>query len=452
MIPNKNIFCNTPWFELHVYWDGTFGACCQEDHTIYSRDEKHIYNIKNMSITEWMNSTPMRKTRMQMFGDKKLSICYRCQLEQNTSGTSRRHRSNAKSVIFTKQNFNESFEQSPHKESFKKSFENNGHLETYPIDLHIDLGNHCNLACKMCHPLASSKIANQYQKWGMELSREKDEMKNDTDKILIDWTKDNIVWNKACEEIASFKNLNNVHFMGGETMLASRFIDFCDFMIQRNKTNFGMSFVTNGTIINYNLLDKLKKFKGRIGIEISIETCTEHNGYIRQGTNTGEVLKNIDIMKKICEENNWDITIRPAIGILSVGYYYTLLQHCLDNRLLIKSLWVDSPQYMDIKNLPKHITDDYIKIYKKFIKDNDLENIQSQLDYNESDKNEYKTVIKKDVDSVINKLKSQQSTDANINLKELVSWCKRWDTIYKFNAKNLYPEFKEIFEKYEYQI
>jgi hypothetical protein len=158
-------------------------------------------------------------------------------------------------------------------------------------------------------------------------------------------------------------------------------------------------------------------------------------------------LKNIDIIKKICQENDWDITIRPAISILSIGHYHTLLQHCLDNKLLIKPLWVDSPQYMDVKNLPKDIANQYVKVYEKFIKDNDLENIQHQLDYNE---NEYRTVIKKNIDSVLNKLKSEQYTDAETKLKELVHWCKRWDIIYKFDAKILYPEFKEIFEKYEY--
>ena len=368
MIPNKNIFCNTPWFELHIYWDGTFGACCQENHTIYSTDEKHIYNIKNMSITEWMNSMPMRKTRMQMFGDKELSICHRCQLEQNTGGTSRRHKSNAKSAIFTKQNFDKSFEQSPHAESFQRSHENNGYLNTYPIDMHIDLGNHCNLACKMCNPLASSKIANQYQKWGMELTHSKNDMKNDTGKILIDWTRDDDVWHKTCEEISSFKNLNNVHFMGGEPMLAKRFVDFCDFMIQQDATDFGLSFVTNGTIINYDLLERLKKFKRRVGIEISIETCTNHNDYIRQGTDTAEVLKNIDIIKLICQENNWDITIRPTVSILSVGNYHTLLQYCLDNELLIKSLCADFPTYINIRNLPKDIANQYVKVYEKFLK------------------------------------------------------------------------------------
>ena len=450
MIPNKNIFCNAPWFELHIYWDGSLGFCCQENHRIYADNEKNIYNIKNMSITEWMNSQPMRDIRTSMFGDKELSICYKCQQEQNTSGTSRRHRSNTKSVIFTKQNFDESFEQSPHKEFFQRSIADNGVLNTYPIDMHIDLGNYCNLACKMCNPLASSKIANQYQKWGLDLISTKNNMSNDTGKLLIDWTRDNDVWTTVCEEIATFKNLNNIHFMGGEPMLAKRFTEFCDFMIKRNKIDFGMSFVTNGTIINYDLLERLKKFKGRIGIEISIETCTAHNDYIRQGTDTEEVLKNINTIRKICEDQEWDLTIRPAVSILSVGYYHTLLQYCLDNKLLIKSLWVDFPVYMDVKNLSKEISNQYIETYKKFIKDNELEGIDHRLDYNESDQHEFKKLIKKDVDSILNALSSERIDRADDNLKELTSWCKRWDPLYKFDARSLYPEFKEMFGTYGY--
>ena len=403
-----------------------------------------------MSITEWMNSTLMRKTRMAMFGGKELSICHRCQLEQSTGGTSRRHKSNAKSAIFTKQNFDESYKQSPHAESFRRSFENNGYLHTYPIDMHIDLGNYCNLACKMCNPLTSSKIASQYHRWGMDLINNRKNMQNNTGNILIDWTRDDDVWNRTCLEIASFKNLSNVHFMGGEPMLAKRFIDFCDFMIEQDATNFGLSFVTNGTIINYDLLDRLKKFKGRVGIEISIETCTNHNDYIRQGTDTAVVLKNIDLIKIICQENNWDITIRPAVSILSVGYYHTLLQYCLDNKFLIKSVHADWPQHMNMRNLPKHIADQYVKVYEKFIIHNGLGNTQHNMDYNESDKHQYRKIVKKDVDAILNILKSERSKEAESNLKELVHWCKRWDAIYKFDARSLYPEFKEIFEKYEY--
>ena len=73
-LPNKKIFCNTPWYELHIYWDGGLGICCQEYHRLYSTEQKEKYNISNMSIAEWFNSEPVKKMRMDMWSDKKLSL------------------------------------------------------------------------------------------------------------------------------------------------------------------------------------------------------------------------------------------------------------------------------------------------------------------------------------------------------------------------------------------
>lgn len=449
MLPNPNIFCNAPWFELHVYWNGDLGFCCQEHHKLYSSSLSDQYNIRNMTIREWMNSIPMKKVRTSMYGDKELSICKRCKIEQMHGGTSRRHKSNAKSVIFTKKHFTESFKQSPHREIFDRSFANNGELESYPIDMHIDLGNHCNLSCKMCGPLASSQIAAQYQRWNLPLINQKNNDENNTGKTLLDWTKNETVWLKVCKEISSFDNLNNIHFMGGEPMLAKRFVDFCDYMISEGKLNFGISFVTNGTTINETLIKKLKSFSGRINIEVSIETCTIHNDYIRQGSKVNKVIENIQKLQKICASNGWDITIRPALSILSVGYYDTLLEFCLKNNIVIKSLSVDHPEYLDMKNLPQNVAEKYKLKYLNFLEKHSLVSIEHRHDYNESDKHQIKKIIRKDIDSIISNLDHCHG-QTNPNHKELVYWCKKWDSVYGFDARKLYPELEEIFEKHEY--
>jgi len=162
-MPNSNVFCNTPWYEAHIYWDGSFGTCCQESSKLYAESETQ-YNIKTMSLAEWFNSAPAKAFRMDMFSNEGTDKCSRCYNEQSASGTSRRHRSNQKSVIFTKQAFGESYLQSPGYKHFMFSKGMVGLTDIMPIDLHIDLGNYCNLACKMCWSGASSKIATQYVK------------------------------------------------------------------------------------------------------------------------------------------------------------------------------------------------------------------------------------------------------------------------------------------------
>jgi uncharacterized Fe-S cluster-containing radical SAM superfamily protein len=438
--PNKDIFCNSPWYELHVYWDGSLGFCCQESHKIYSDLELEKYNISNMTIKEWMNSEPMKRARMSMFGDQKNSFCQRCYIDENYSGSSRRHKSNQKSVIFYDKNFDKSYYQSPGFDKFESSRLNNGDFLDLPIDLHIDLGNYCNLACKMCHPMSSSTIAVQFVKWG----------KNDAKKYVgLDWTKDQEVWERTLKEIASIKKLNNVHFMGGETLITKRFEDFVDFMIGKGRTDLCFSFVTNGTTFNDNLMKKLTKFR-RVGIEVSIETVTDHNSYQRQGTDTKLVLENIDRYLEYCNNSNITLTVRPAISLLTIGNYYTLLNYCLKKKLLVKSLLCYQPAYLNSTILPQSVKNLYLENYYKFMHDNDLLHEQIDQDFNQSDPNQIKKIVKQEVLLCIELLKTETPKIVENKYKELVENCKKWDEIYNYDALDLYPELRDIFIKYGY--
>ena len=313
--PNKNIFCNTPWYELHIYWDGSLGICCQEAHKLYS-DSDRQYNIATMSIKEWFNSIPVKKFRTDILGNQQLTECTRCYTEEDHGGNSRRLKSNQKSVIFTRTAFDASIQQSPGYKHFLTSAEQQGHTDTYPIDVHIDLGNFCNLACKMCNPRASSTIASQQVKWGIESSRQY---------LGTDWTRNTEVWNNFKQQLLELPKLNNIHFMGGETLLTDRFEDFVDFMIDHKRFDLCFSFVTNGTIFRPELIQKLKQFR-RVGIEVSVETVDEHNAYQRQGTDTELVLSNIKNYIELCNETSVTVALRPAPSLLSIGYYTEL--HC----------------------------------------------------------------------------------------------------------------------------
>lgn len=426
---NAKIFCNTPWYEAHIYWDGSLGVCCQESHKL-TTDE--IYNIKNIGLLEWFNSDPVKKFRLSMLGNDKLSPCSLCYYEEKHQGSSRRFKTNQKSVIFSKTAFAESFNQSPHYSKFEHSLHHNGHTQTFPVNLHIDLGNHCNLACKMCWPGASTTIASQYVKWGI----------NEAKKYLgVDWTSDSAVWSKFLQELLEIPNLKNIHLMGGETLLSPKFEELVNWLQKHKKFDVGFSFVTNGTVFNPELISKLKQFR-RVGIEISIETTTLHNNYIRQGSNIDKVLENINLHKSLCDNSEIDITVRPAISALSVGKYYTLLNYCLENKLLVKSIPVVNPLYLKVTVLPESIRDSYLKSYYEIL--DKLQDVDIKSDYNESNKHNYKQSIKRQVLFTIDLLKSPQ-TDPQ-ELGQLIQWCNRWDNVYKFNVLELYPEFQRIWK------
>jgi uncharacterized Fe-S cluster-containing radical SAM superfamily protein len=438
--PDKNIFCSAPWYELQIYWDGSLGFCCQEDHKLYPDNLSEHYNVSQMTIAEWFDSEPMRAARLGMLGSQPNSICRRCYHEQAHNGTSRRHKSNQKSVIFTKTAFDSSYPQSPGYAKFESSRVNQGAYNGMPIDLHIDLGNYCNLACKMCRPQASSVIAAQQVKWGNKDAQQY---------IGTDWTRDDAVWSRVLAELASIPNLNNIHFMGGETLITRRFEDFIDYMIARGRTDLHISFVTNGTTFNKSLLNKLTQFK-RVGIEVSIETITEHNAYQRQGTDTDQVLKNIDRYLEYCNGDNITLTARPAISALTIGYYDTLLRYCIERKIIVKSLWVSKPDYLNPNILPDAIKQQYILNYKKLVADYTLESADHLVDYNESNPNEIARIIASQADQCINMLSSSGPADSEAQLKTMVAECRRWDRVYGYDARKLYPEFVEILDRYGY--
>lgn len=421
---SSNVFCNSPWFELHVYWNGDYAFCCQQFDPPYQKTKDNPYNITKMGIREWYDSKPMREARLRMFGHEGWSNCSACWSEEDVGGNSRRHRSNQKSVIFQKQ-FDDSLTQSPHIDIFRESAVD-GSTSRTPVDLHIDLGNYCNLACKMCWSRASSVIATQEKKWGTLV---------DESHLGSDWTKDQEAWNNFLRDVQELP-IRNVHFMGGETVIQPRFKDFVDSMIDAGRTDIGISFVTNGTHFDQEITEKLARFK-RAQIEVSIETVTDTNHYVRQGTDTKTVLANIDRYLEHLET----VTVRPAINALTIRDFHTLLDYCLDKKLLVKGLIVTNPSFLSVSVLPDDIRAGYKENYLHLLDGKD------NTDANEEDPNNYEKVVRHYAQMAVNLLEQ----DMTAGMPEMVAHMVKWDQVYGYDARELYPELRALLEYYGYQ-
>ena len=393
-----------------------------------------------MTIQDWFNSEPVRAFRAKMLSDQPLSECHQCYMEENLGGNSRRLKSNQKSVIFTRTAFDQSFQQSPGHKHFIKSHAYQGETDTVPIDMHIDLGNFCNLACKMCGPRASSTIASQQVRWGIESSRQY---------LGTDWTRDEIVWENFKKQLLDLPGLNNIHFMGGETLLTDKLQDLVDTMIAHQRFDLCFSFVTNGTVFRPELLDRLKRFR-RVGIEVSIETVDEHNAYQRQGTDTSLVLHNIQRYLKYCNGSSITVALRPAPSLLSMGYYVGLLRYAMHHRLIVKSNLCYNPRFLSAEILPESVKTQYQQTYQTLL--DELQNIQTQSDYNASDPGNYLHTIKEQALMCLDMLRTATPTDSESQLESLVRHCERWDRVYGYNARKLYPELEEILDRYGYNI
>jgi len=440
-MPFANSFCNSPWFELHIYWDGSLAYCCaQTPYKPYPEKDNKKYNIQTTSIKEFYNSQPMKEQRLSFGLETKNTACETCWHVEDSGMFSRRYRANQKSVIFQIENFKESYKQSPHNSIFEKSFSDNGNYNGLPIDLHIDLGNHCNLACKMCNPYASTKIAAQEIKWGIL---------DDTRTVSVNWTKDEKVWKKFTDELLSIPNLKNVHFMGGETLLSPRLKELVKLFDKEKRYEVCFSFVTNGTIFDKELIYILSKF-GRVGIEISVETNSIHNEYIRQGSSNKQTFGNI---KKFVEASNFKnvtVTLRPALGALSIGNYHTLIEYAIENKLLIKTNPMTHPSYLVTTVLPKTIRKEYkqnlIDLKNKYSLSDDMLN----KDFNITAVENYELVALQEINKTLYDLDREDCRNQEKLLKDFTDHLKRWDSVYNLNAYDHYPELADILKSNGY--
>ena len=342
-MPHDNIFCSVPWTNLHMYWDGSFGLCCSESKKPYPNKLSDRYNIKHMTVDQWYQSDVMKAKRIEILGDRHLSECTFCYTEEKFGYESRRSKENLKTVIFHNR-LEKSYQQSHWFDRFESAkFYSDQNL---PIDWHIDLGNECNLACKMCNPRASSKIDAQYKKWKLE------------DKSYSNWTNDSDSFRNFLLSIDKI-NVHRLHFMGGEPFYSKKFLQIVDYLLEKKRNNISVSVVTNGTIINPLLIEKLKTFKS-FDIEISIESIESNNHYIRQGSDTEQLIQNILFLKKQ-ETDNFKVVLRTVPQLLSINTYHKLILWAWENKLPIQGIPLKSPSYLSMKILPKYLKNKFVQ-------------------------------------------------------------------------------------------
>lgn len=426
-MPNQKIFCAVPWTNTHLYWDGTYGACCYELHP----PTGDTHNLKFMSLNEWRNSPSMQSFRNRILGDQPLPECTLCYKEEQYGHESRRIKENYKVGIFTEQAFDKSYAAS----AWVDIFDNQQNVD--PPDWHVDFGNECNLACKMCNPKASSRIASHYKKWNIDFD------------LRENWINNPDSWNQFLQNVESSAKLHRIHVMGGEPTINKKFLLFVEKLIECGRTNISISFVSNGTMINHRLLECLSKFAS-VNIEISIESLHKNNEYIRQGSNTDEIISNILWYK---QNTNFQIVLRSVPQLFSVNTYHEYILWAYQQKLSIQSNPLVFPQYLQISLLPADIKQKLIKnieTVKSFIEQDSPQQFETLATGRDTSRLSLQLV--RECDSIIQQLQQAQPTNCKELLDELMKWCIRWDQEYQLDATTIFPEYKEFLIKNGYRL
>lgn len=332
------VFCNIPWKEVHINSDGTYHSCGAQPNRITGTDIAAKHNVFTMPIDDWIHGEHQTLARNNKLNGVSEPLCSMCYGEEVVGSISKRIKENHKSGI-SPVNFYETF--------------NPTHFTTPVINsYHISIGNECNLACRMCTPWFSSKIAANDRKlglWGGE--------------VKLNWTTNETAWKNVTDHICNNQNLEFVHIIGGEPLLNPRFEEFIDLLITANRTNIYLGFTTNGTMFSESLIEKLNQFR-HVDIGISVECMGVLNDYIRQGSSTQTVLDTIDLYLKHRKEAHVYVTLRAVPSALSVHTLDDLYRWCLDRKLDIMTNFLDRPDFLQIRHLPEDIKNRLLVQYK----------------------------------------------------------------------------------------
>ena len=239
------------------------------------------------------------------------------------------------------------------------------------VDYHIldvVVGSTCNLACPFCAPNVSSlveKIASQYSvklpgKWSNE------PVVNGDQKLVA----------KIVSEFIKNRRVGELKVIGGEPLLHDNWYEIGKVISSGTCSDMTLTFTTNGTVMNENIIDNLRKVKDS-KITVSIDSIGKNYDFIRWPYSWDKVNKNIQMLL----ENKPSSAHVNVDGLVTI-FNFELLPEIINDfeRFPSYSFNFDLKPIgseLDFKVLSKDIIYDvYSKVNAKRIKNN----IESVLD------------------------------------------------------------------------
>ncbi len=223
-------------------------------------------------------------------------------------------------------------------------------VSSTPRVLHVaTTDNTCNLACRMCGPYNSSKLADisSLQKF---YPSEKVIPRNS----ILNFTKESI------------DSVMQVTFSGGEPMLDKRLPDLIENISQSKQLRI-IGFSTNMTVLNYKLLDQLAELDNvKIFFSVSLDGPIHIQEYIRYNCNYSSIVDNLKYIKEKYQ-NRFLFNINSTVSVYNVGYVKETLDSLVElmnntgielNEVMASPVLY--PEFLHPGILPSNIKDFYI--------------------------------------------------------------------------------------------
>jgi MoaA/NifB/PqqE/SkfB family radical SAM enzyme len=149
-------FCVLAWNHFQITPNGTVKMCCIASEDVH--DDKRPMSLYTDTYESIWNSPYMQRARRAMAEGKHVPACMRCYREEKSVGESLRMVRNEMWLTGSERS---------REQLIDEARTNDWKVPSRPIFLQLNMGNLCNLACRMCTSQYSSKIENDpvHSKW-----------------------------------------------------------------------------------------------------------------------------------------------------------------------------------------------------------------------------------------------------------------------------------------------
>ena len=300
----SKVFCNKPFNHNYIHTNGKIRLCCTTIQDIPTDNNYNLYDASKHTIDEYWNSNRMKEIRRKMIAGEKIRDCERC-YKQEEMGV-------------------ESLRSTTGMEQYIKETADDGTYSNPATTMQMQLGNICNLKCKMCsqmyshmHGLETLEIGRQDPDWLHWVKEQGANVNNWTNELGIkqEWYRNTEFKLKMFEHIS--KNIKHLNVIGGEPTLIPEFyelFEYCD----RQGTLDGktITLVTNLTNTNPRLTKWLPKLE-QWTIWASVDGLGERTEYIRYPSKWEKILESLEFYRSNLG-NNGKITLSPAVQLLNI--------------------------------------------------------------------------------------------------------------------------------------
>ena len=404
LLIDSDTFCMLPWMHLHAFPDGRAYPCC------FAFDKLHVGNVNEQSMEEVFNGDKMKQMRLNMLANKKSRECVKCYDQEDSGFFSLRLSSN--------KHFG-------HNVGMTENTKPDGTADFVIKYWDIRFSNLCNMACRSCGTWFSSNWYEDHKKLTGSPPNHA--------KIMKAGRSSNDIWDQLLKQ---FDHVEQFYFAGGEPIIMEEHLRILKELDRRKMYHVRLIYNTNFSKSKFkgtDIFELWNKFDS-VSIGASLDAEGKRGELMRKGTVWEETVANRKRMLEVCPQV--DFYISATVGLSNSLHVCDFHQSWVEQglirpqdfnfNLLQYPLW----QRMDL--LPQEFKQKVTERYNDHMKW-----LRSQ---------DHLTRATKGFESALDWMNKK---DMSRHMPTFINETRKYDKIRNENFTDVFPEWKELFAKYE---